>query len=320
MRIAATKRSGKVNRAAAEWVARFHGDERGPDDEAEFQRWLAEDPSHREAFDRATAIWSSAGGADPVAIAYRRRMYVAQRRRFAAAAAAVFFIAVGGAAAWKAIDRTDELTYATAFGEIRRVTLPDNSIVVLDSRTVVKGSLSRLRRNLVLVSGRAHFEVAPDPMRPFVVEAGPEQVVALGTVFEVAKDPEKLSVTLFEGHVQVSSARAATGPRKDVLAPGERLSVSSSGDVAKERPNLEEAGAWQTGTAIFDDTPLSDAIAEINRYARRRIRLEDPDIANWRVSGIYQTRDVDTFARNLAILLPLQVVYHDNEIIFRKAK
>src|SRR3546814_12775466 len=50
------------------------------------------------------------------------------------------------------------------------------------------------------------FDVARDPSRPFVVNAGVGTVTALGTRFKVQRSENRVSVTLLEGAVGIATA------------------------------------------------------------------------------------------------------------------
>src|SRR5690606_5459811 len=97
--------------------------------------------------------------------------------------------------------------YVTSPDERARVTLADGSMVTLDSDTRMLARIGSGRRDITLLAGRALFDVAKDPHRPFVVEAGGRTITALGTMFDVDVSPTELRVTLAEGVVAVQPVR-----------------------------------------------------------------------------------------------------------------
>jgi transmembrane sensor len=42
---------------------------------------------------------------------------------------------------------------------------------------------------------------------------------------------------------------------------------------------------------IFEDTPLSEVAEEFNRYNRRPLAIDDPDLQTLKISGIYSSTD-----------------------------
>src|SRR3546814_20684114 len=88
--------------------------------------------------------------------------------------------------------------------------LDDDSRLSLDANTRVRVKYSRAGRQLWLEEGRARFEVAKDPLRPFSVAAAGKIVVATGTEFSVELLGRETRVILYEGHVAVLNGSAAT--------------------------------------------------------------------------------------------------------------
>src|SRR3546814_16920388 len=87
--------------------------------------------------------------------------------------------------------------------------LDDDSRLSLDANTRVRVKYSRAGRQLWLEEGRARFEVAKDPLRPFSVAAAGKIVVATGTEFSVELLGREPPVILYEGHVAVLNGRSA---------------------------------------------------------------------------------------------------------------
>jgi transmembrane sensor len=192
--------------------------------------------------------------------------------------------------------------------------------MLLNTDTQLRVDFASAQRMVKVRRGEAFFEVAKDPRRPFVVRIAGSEVVAVGTAFSVRYMPaphaaDELAVTLVEGQVKV---RPASGKAGDALAPaqpvlmkaGDRLLLdrasrnAASKVVARlDRPDVDRAMAWKRSEAVFDDTSLVDAVAEMNRYNRTPIVLLDGlASANLRVSGLYRTSDSAGFANAVAAL------------------
>lgn len=281
---------------AAAWLARLRSDERGPQDEAGFRAWLAEDEAHRQAFDSINTVWEAAGALprEP-----RRKPAVADRRMVLASTLAL----VAGAGTIGVWRTSFAGVYATDIGEQRRVALDDGSLIILDTDSKVRVDFADSRRRVELIRGRAHFEVARDAARPFTVQAADKRVVALGTAFEVTRDAGQVCVIVTKGEVAVFDPKKSA---KQLALPGERVTLGAAAPKV-DRPNLARVTAWQQGRAVFDNDTLAAAVAEMNRYSRRPIVIEDEAAAAMHVSGVYSTGDTEAFASSLATLLPLDV-------------
>src|SRR3546814_154335 len=119
--------------------------------------------------------------------------------------------------------------YVTSPDERAKVTLADGSVVTLDSDTRMLARIGGERRDITLLAGRALFDVAKDPQRPFVVKAGDRTITALGTLFDVDVSPTELRVTLAEGVVAVRTVRSGAGPAQQILQPRQPF-VAAAGD------------------------------------------------------------------------------------------
>jgi transmembrane sensor len=218
--------------------------------------------------------------------------------------------------------------YRTGVGEQRTVSLPDGSEVVLDTDTSLKLSFTNDTRRVELAHGQALFHVAKDPTRPFTVVAGDGSVTALGTQFVVRREPAEMIVTLLEGSVEIVQqsriSAPATAPeagsglalppvlhtavQQIVLRPGQQVRSGAAGVSAPALPQLSEATAWKSGKLIFNDQPLGEAVDEVNRYARRKLRLGDPSLRAIRVSGVFDAGRTESFADALAGSMGLRAV------------
>jgi transmembrane sensor len=259
--------------------------------------------------------WSAAGALahDPEVLALGRR--TRSRRTtgsaapgwgWAAPATAALAIALAALLAWS----LRAPVYESGVGEQRIVQLDDGSVMRLntDSRAVVR--LGGKGRRIRLTRGQALFEVAHDPARPFVVDADGTQVRALGTRFDVRLAGERIDVVLLQGSVEVASADATVTlkPHQRVTVAGHAIQPVSSADVPK-------LTSWTEGRLVFEATPLAAAVAEVNRYARRKVKLADPAMGGAAVSGTFRTGDAEAFAAAVASVFELDVDQDRGEAI-----
>ena len=300
----------EVRAEAAAWVARLQGPERTPTAERAFRRWLEADPAHAAAFDRATQVWEGIGGAAAgMKVGPGART---DRLRIAASVGAVALVALTGG--WLTLR---DPVYATKVGEQRSVRLEDGSLLALNTNTRVVVRYSKGRRDLTLVRGDAQFDVAKNPDRPFVVTAEGQEVRALGTSFVVRDEGKTLSVTLLEGKVTVRPQTAAA--KAVYLTPGQRVKVGAARPAAVDRPSLQAVTAWRSGEILLDDTTLAEAVAEMNRYSKKPLEIEDGEVAGLRVTGIFRSGESQSFARTLAAQYGLAVVEQPDRILLVQA-
>nr|WP_257215131.1 FecR domain-containing protein [Sphingomonas sp. R-74633] len=198
--------------------------------------------------------------------------------------------------------------YSTAIGEQKVATLEDGSRIALNTDSSVEVRYDAKERLVELDRGEAMFEVAHNSARPFLVRAGDKQVRAVGTSFVVRREGGTVIVTLLQGKVSVTDIRpAATKPLPTYLNPGDRLRAPLEGPAQIDAQPADIATAWRRGQAMFSDTPLADAVIELNRYGGPRLIVDDPRLAGLRISGVFATNDTGEFARAVAALHGLRV-------------
>jgi transmembrane sensor len=298
----------EIDAQAAVWLAAL-GDETDLEVRSALDAWIAEDEAHAEAFRRASEVWAILPRATAHAPDTSSAPVLPIRRGWPvglAAAACVSVLLGMGVLTWS---WREAGTYATRLGEQRVATLQDGSRLALNTDTRVDVRFDADRRRISLDHGEAMFEVAHDASRPFVVVAGDTTIRAIGTVFTVRRTRDDVVVTLIKGRVAVSSDRPRVGDAAGavvMLEPGEKLIEPMLGSARVELESIEAATAWRRGQAVFDDTPLGTAIAELNRYGGPQIVIDDPRIAALPVSGVFAANAAD-FAEAAATLHGLKV-------------
>jgi transmembrane sensor len=181
-------------------------------------------------------------------------------------------------------------------GQQLTVDLPDGSVMELNSNSLARLDYRAHRRTIHLVRGEAFFKVVHDSGRPFRVSAPEGWVQDVGTQFDVYLRETNLRITVSEGVVEVgassgSPANARPDAATAVLVTGGQQADVASGHTLKRTlspEQLAEATAWRSGTVFFEDTPLEDVVAQLNRYAVTKIVLEDGALRALRVGGTFQ--------------------------------
>ena len=140
--------------------------------------------------------------------------------------------------------------------------------------------------------------------------AAGQTITAIGTRFNVRVGGNVLEVAMVEGIVEVSERKPQTnaGPvRAITLRAGERLSSGVDRTAHVLPVGGSEVAPWRGGLLVFEDQSLSEAVAEINRYTPTPIRIADPAVGDYRVTGVFKTNDPDRFATAMAEVFPIAV-------------
>lgn len=204
-------------------------------------------------------------------------------------------------------------TYETDVGAQQIVRLDDGTVLRLNTDSKVAIHFGRKVRTVRLLRGEGFFEVAHDPARPFVVEAGATRVRALGTKFDVRRLKAGTQVTLLEGRVQVTRS---SRPEAWTLGPNQQITVNGA-VVPPRSADAAAASSWTTGRVRFHETPLAAAVAEMNRYSRTKIVLEADHLVGIRVSGIFETGNTQAFLSAVTELFGLEAVTTSDGYVLR---
>ncbi len=290
---------------AADWFARLGARSVTNRDLTDFDTWR-QDPTNRAAYDKVEKVWRTAErlSGDPqieaAAEAASQRREPAPSKPVSALRlppARVIWTGLGGLALVAVALASQPLwrgpAYATGTGEQRVVQLTDGSQVRLDTQTQLRVRFSGKTRRIELERGQAFFSVAHDTTRPFLVEAGDTQVRAIGTRFDVRRDRDQVRVVLVQGVVEVRKDGGSQAPPMRLQA-GEELTSGSKGPI-KRSADVEAATSWTQGRIVLRSVPLSQAVAEINRYSDRKLELEPGPIAAAQVSGVFDAGDTEAF-------------------------
>lgn len=325
-RVVRLKPQAEIDQEAAAWTWRLDAGTLSAGERAELQSWLRQDARHRRTFEEFDSTWRSLD----VLSQLRRKERIATldratRRGANRAQAPVLWAAVAAGCllligtAWWLGRPAGTGVFSTAVGQERTVTLSDGSVVALNTNTRITVRFTGARRDIYLERGEAHFHDTHDPARPFFVHAGGARVQAIGTRFEVRLHADRrIDVLVNQGLVEVRAGRAranafdafgrTSDPGLRALRAGEQLSIDGAHIRVTSVSSRQIADdlAWRHGALVFDNEPLSQAVAEVARYTRARIVLA-PRVGALRISGRFRTSDVPGFFKALAMALPVRV-------------
>ncbi|BBL60613.1 FecR family protein [Methylomonas koyamae] len=298
-----------VKAEARAWWVKLDGGSDDPELLAEFQRWLAADAAHREAYRRLQQLWSDLAEVEsrlvpasadmplqprePVSAKVRQRV----RLPLALAASVALY--------WLSpLSLGLRADFHTGFGEVRDIALSDGSSVHLNGNSALQVQFGNGQRSLTLLRGEALFEVSPDPARPFRVQAGDGVITALGTAFNVRLDGGRVVVGVTEHSVALELQRDGR-PQRGVLLEGQQAAFAAEQGIGPvQAVDKLAASAWRRGKLVFEDRPLGEVVAELNRYHRGLLLVGDSALAERRVSGVFAT------GQPLAVLAALESALH----------
>lgn len=136
----------------------------------------------------------------------------------------------------------------------------------------------------VKISGEAFFKVQHDERHPFIVENNGEQVLVLGTTFNIKAYSDE--VTTYTTLINGSIAFKDNFGHYSRVQPGEQLSYNRSGRVAEIRSvQTEQYTAWKDGLFWFEDAPLEDIMRRVGRWYGLDVVFEQSSLKKELYSG-----------------------------------
>ena len=323
----------EIDLEALRWLTLMERGPLPPQEQSRFAAWVAADIKHQGALIRAQAaslrldrLAALAGGRSVLEpLPYERSVLQKNttRRRLIAAAAAAVLVSIS---AWLGHGKIEEMWggtgYGTSVGELKKVVLEDGSEITLNTQTVLRVRYTPERRDIRLIRGEAIFTVAHDAKRPFAVRVGEWTAVALGTTFAVRQlDEPTTDVTVTEGMVQLLPIDARVSEARPRLSANQKALIGPDGRVKVSQVSDSDIGqglAWRTRLVVFTGEHLRAALAEMNRYSQRRIVVDDPELAERQIVGVFSTSDTQTFVSAITTTLGVEAIGSGNVVLLRR--
>lgn len=317
----------RIEQEAAEWLVKLDNGPLSDEEAAQLSLWLERSGEHRRTIVELCSLWDDmdimselselfplAGKTESGKARARRPFSPILGASLAAAATVILVVVfVFQQQAGFGLDRQAGITgaenvYQTSVGEQREIALADGSVVKLNTDSLVSTDYSDERRELHLIRGEAHFMVAHDRSRPFLVHAGGGVVRAVGTAFSVRLKGADVEVTVTEGRVEIASAIDTDGmlaATMDDSIPGKYVTTLDAGQTVNYDDSeihsvntinpeiISRKLSWQHGMLVFKGETLEQVVAEISRYTDTSIVISDPDLRDIRIGGYFKTGEVE---------------------------
>lgn len=301
--------SGRAADEAADWFARLNGTSISTEELVAFRAWR-KDPANGAAYGKLEKIWqgSKTLGRDPDIVQLLDRARKRNRRPRISTPWVRTGLGVGmgglalAAVGWALIAAVQQgRTYRTAVGEQSTIALEDGTRVRLDTDSQISVRYTGQRRSIGLQRGQAFFDVVHQADRPLDVTVGQTVIRDLGTRFDVRRDDGSVRITVVEGTVAVGPGAK---PPSWTLSAGQEM-VAGARVQAPHPVDTAKAVGWTTGRLTFEEKPLAEVIAEMNRYGQHRLILDDAAVGAVKVNGAFDSVDTTAFVSAITRLYDL---------------
>jgi ferric-dicitrate binding protein FerR (iron transport regulator) len=198
-----------------------------------------------------------------------------------------------------------------------QILLPDGSKVWLNAESTVKFKIpfDQEKREISL-TGEAFFDVQKNPKVPFFVKSGNVEVSVLGTRFnfKAYEHENTIDVVLEEGKVNLITDNDKA-VKELMMKPGERAVYDRTSATTKiTNVKIDKYTAWHSGRLVFDDTPLPEVAAQLDRWYGIEVVLEGSEIKNYKITTTFENESLNQVLDLLELSSPIEIEYENAKI------
>ncbi len=305
--------------------------ENSAEDQKRLRVWLNEDKENQRIFDSYQATWDEMDRVNgksfrEVDVEWARleneidfeasAPKATQRSLFGNLyryAAALLFVVFAGFAVYYFLNHQGAEQLVAEL-QIQEVELSEGSKVTVNSNSKLSYPTTFEKdRRVVSLSGEAFFEIAKDPDRPFIIQAGDIQVEVLGTSFNVKayENHNEIEVTVSTGKVAVY--RPENPDEKVILIKGQKaIFYKSTTKIETSINDNINFQAWKTKQIIFEDTPLPEVVHIINEIYKSDLKLIGTQLNECPVTTTFDNQSLKSVLNVLENTLDLKIEQKGN--------
>lgn len=231
------------------------------------------------------------------------------------AASMLLFISVGYFA-YQFFKPQDAVTVASGKVTVRK-TLPDGTQISLNKNSSIQYKYNPVeKKRKVNLEGEAYFQIAEKKEEQFVLEIGKVIIEDIGTTFNVRAYPGSPCI---EVYVETGEVAFYTAENSGIhLKENETgLYHKASNAFSKLNESDENVLAYKTGVFVFRDTPMCTVMETLNEAYETKLRLENKEVENCRITVSFKNESIDVIADVIAETLKLAIEKTENEIVFK---
>jgi len=293
------------------------------DQQKMLDEWLQADKANELNYQQLVDIWRKSGGDHYPALgqeldidgAYDKvmskvkkpEMTMVKNKNWAFRIAASLLVLVGfaGLMFWN-LNRADQYDSFVTADERKEFTLPDNSVVWLESNTTLQYHKDFDASRTLKLDGVATFEVTHDPQKPFVISTEIADVTVLGTKFVVGAQADRANfVDVINGRVKVQNAIVASDSL--ILTKGMKAEVNGNSGLALSDEVMSNDMFWATKQLSYNDTPLSQIFDDLKKYYEVSIDYKEKSHIDCVFQGNFTDKPLDQIFSSLELIYDMDV-------------
>lgn len=204
------------------------------------------------------------------------------------------------------------------YGAKTRMTLPDGSLVWINSGSTLSYSTQFKENRPVTLVGEAYFEVKKND-KPFIVSTQYGDVEVKGTSFNVKAyiEDNSFEATLEEGVVDF---KVKDSDNRVTLKPGEQIVKTTKGFTIKQ-VETKYFTSWKNGKLLFHREPFPSFIKKLERWYNVKIEYSDSELDQLRYTGTIEMESISEVMEMVSRAAPVSYNFNNTTRIFTiKAK
>ncbi|MGF6847278.1 transmembrane sensor [Chitinophaga sp. W3I9] len=303
-------------------LGKYFSGEASPEEAMAVDDWITQHPDHRKLYNEAAAAWDAAGNnphhqlPDKALLLHeiKQKAVGHKLQRNAWRMAAVILVLIGAATLyfiWRPSPAVAPLVIRQTTTGIYRDTLPDHSLAVVNSHSVIKynpGLADKTR--FIQLTGEAWFNVTSDPLKPFIVSVGDLRIKVLGTAFNVRELAAVIEVAVTSGAVLVSKgdtaiiAKAAQQLEYNTIS--QRFSITGAFNPNKT--------GYATRIFNFENASLKEIVTQLEKAYNIKVILEDKRLENCTMSSAFENKPIQYVFEVISVTLNVQCRFEHDRI------
>lgn len=244
-------------------------------------------------------------------------------------AASIALLITCGVVLWM-LGNNHTRTITTSYGEVKAVTLPDQSIVMLNGNSVLtyQDTWHDHTPREVWIKGEAYFDVkhlnsdtsSVLPGERFIVHGNGIDIQVLGTSFNVKSRRNKTNIALLSGKIEVSYADPSSVSSGGlVMLPGDYVEYAGQKLLTKKKlARPHKAATWTVREITFTDPSLNDIMETLQDNYGYAVNLEDQELMNMRIEGEISVTSVQELLSLVSSTLGIRIEESGKEIIITR--
>lgn len=303
--------------------------------------WIEENEANRKTFNRLKNLWvlshlpqtkADEKNIKKFSSRLHRKINIKQLVWWSAAASVILLISL---TAYQKINHYEsqieflnnqqvtELEYKTNKGIKGKITLPDGSVISLNSDSYLKcpSKFSGDSRNIEF-SGEGFFEVVKNPEKPMIIKLDNDiKVIVKGTKFNLSsyKNDKNVSALLLSGAITIIKD-GQQGNKEIHVKPNEKIYIAK----IDKKINLTEpieilpTIGWKDGWLIFDETPMDEVLRKLERWHGIQFVVEDKEVLKQRFTARFKEESISQILEMMNKVSLISYELHDTTAVLKK--